>query len=176
MQILLFYFVVQIYPLLHNNFNVPWYQKHSKGVYIILLIKRRMVSLRLCPWKSHWKSCECYSESHVCTEDNASRTWYQRFSALLFSHCLIILSPPNYSPHKVKRHYVHFRLHINYFILPWKICEEIKRRSVTLQYLTKGSTHDIKHMSIQPFMFDIFFYFVRQYCASLLILPCQILQ
>ncbi len=29
--------------------------------------------------------------------------------------------------HKVKTQYVHFRLHTNYFLLPWKIPEEISR-------------------------------------------------
>ena len=33
-------------------------------------------------------------------------------------------------PHKVKMQYVHFRLHVNYFLLPWKIPEEVSRRSM----------------------------------------------
>ncbi len=32
-------------------------------------------------------------------------------------------------PHKVKMQYVLFRLHTNYFLLPWEIPEEISRRS-----------------------------------------------
>ncbi len=33
-------------------------------------------------------------------------------------------------PHKVKTHFVHFRLHANYFPLHWKIPKEISRRSM----------------------------------------------
>ena len=46
-------------------------------------------------------------------------------------------------PHKVKSQYVHFRLCTNYFLLPWKIPEELA------DYLgcsiTKGSIYHIKH-------------------------------
>ena len=38
-------------------------------------------------------------------------------------------------PHKVKVYYVHLRLHVPYFCLPWKISEEISRRSVILNNL-----------------------------------------
>ena len=33
-------------------------------------------------------------------------------------------------PHKVKKQYVYFRLNASYFLLPWKIVEEIKRQSM----------------------------------------------
>ena len=33
-------------------------------------------------------------------------------------------------PHQVKMQYLHFRFHANYFLLPWKIPEEISRRSL----------------------------------------------
>ncbi len=33
-------------------------------------------------------------------------------------------------PHKVKMQFVHVRLHASYFLLPWKIPEEISRRSM----------------------------------------------
>ena len=42
--------------------------------------------------------------------------------------------------------YLHFRFHANCFPLPWKIPEEISRRSM---FLTKGSIYHITHMYIQ---------------------------
>ena len=53
-------------------------------------------------------------------------------------------------PHKVKTQYVHFRLHAHYFILPWKILEEIRQAISSLQYLMAVSTIS-NIMSIQPF-------------------------
>ncbi len=33
-------------------------------------------------------------------------------------------------PHQVKKQFLHFRFHANYFLLPWKIPKEISRRSM----------------------------------------------
>ncbi len=33
-------------------------------------------------------------------------------------------------PHKVRTQYLHFRFHANYFLWPWKIPDEISRRSM----------------------------------------------
>ena len=49
--------------------------------------------------------------------------------------------------------YVHFNLHTNYFLLPWKIPEGISRPSMLFQY--EGSIYHIKHMSIQPFTMGV---------------------
>ena len=50
-------------------------------------------------------------------------------------------------PHKVKIQYVHFWLHVNYFLLPWKNPEEISRWFML--FITKGTIYLIKCMSIQ---------------------------
>ena len=55
-----------------------------------------------------------------------------------------------YLPHKhdkVKMQYVHFRLHANYFLFPWKIHpEEICRQPDNQCFsITKGSIYLIKH-------------------------------
>ena len=55
-----------------------------------------------------------------------------------------------YLPHKVKTQYVHFKSHAEYFLLPWKMSEEISRRSMLFN-ITKGSIYYSKHMYIQPF-------------------------
>ncbi len=57
-------------------------------------------------------------------------------------------------PHKVKMQYVHFRIHTNYFLLPWKITEEISRQSVLFNN-SKAVPTIIKHMSIQPFTMGV---------------------
>ena len=57
-------------------------------------------------------------------------------------------------PHKVKMEYVHFTLHINYFLLPYKFPEEISRQSVFFN-IYKGSIYHIKHMSVQPFTMGV---------------------
>ena len=51
-------------------------------------------------------------------------------------------------PHVVTTQHVHFRLRTHYFLLPWKIPEEISRRAIT-----KESIYHIKHdiCQIQPF-------------------------
>ncbi len=52
--------------------------------------------------------------------------------------------------HTVKIQYLHFRLHANYFPLPWKIPEDfLSKRSVFVNNLRH--IYHIKHMSIQPF-------------------------
>ncbi len=40
------------------------------------------------------------------------------------------LTNPLLLPPQVKMQYLHFRSHANYFLLPWKIPEEISRRSM----------------------------------------------
>ena len=52
-------------------------------------------------------------------------------------------SIPPYLPYKVKMQYVHFRLHTNYFLLPWKILKKL----VDDQWssITKGSIYHIYH-------------------------------
>ncbi len=57
-------------------------------------------------------------------------------------------------PHKVKTQYVHYRSHIEYFLLPWKISEKISRRS-ELNYRPKGSIYYIKRMYVQPFRMEV---------------------
>ncbi len=37
-------------------------------------------------------------------------------------------------PHYVKAQYLHFKFHANYFLLPWKIPEEISRWSMLFHY------------------------------------------
>ena len=53
----------------------------------------------------------------------------------LFLYSLLpsIISATSNLPHKVKTQYVHFRLHTNYFLLPWKIPEEISRWPILFQ-------------------------------------------
>ena len=53
------------------------------------------------------------------------------------------------SAHQVKMQYLHFRFHANYFLLPWKIAEEISRQLCSR--ITKGSIYHIRRMYIQPF-------------------------
>ncbi len=48
-------------------------------------------------------------------------------------------------PHPVKTQYLHFRLHANYFLLPWKIHKEISRQSCVS--ITKGSICHINTLS-----------------------------
>ncbi len=43
-------------------------------------------------------------------------------------------------PHKSKMKYVHFRLHANYFLLPWKIPEEISAQT-TNALIPKGCSY-----------------------------------
>ena len=58
-------------------------------------------------------------------------------------------------PHKVKMQYVNFRSHTKYFLLSWKIPEEISRQSMLFHMITKGSIYYIKHMYIQPFSMEV---------------------
>ncbi len=51
-------------------------------------------------------------------------------------------------PHQVKTQYLHFRFYANYFLLPWKISEEISRRSMLSHNFR---IYHINHMYIQPF-------------------------
>ena len=53
-------------------------------------------------------------------------------------------------PHQVKTQYLHFRFHANYFILPWKIPEEISRRSM-LFHNSKAVSTISNIMNIQHF-------------------------
>ena len=51
-------------------------------------------------------------------------------------------------PHQINTQYLHFRLHVKYFLSPWKIPEEISRDQ--LSSITKGSTY-MKHTNIRLF-------------------------
>ncbi len=55
-------------------------------------------------------------------------------------------------PHQGKTQYLHFRIHVNYFLLPQKIPEDNQYFSIT-----KGSIYHIKHMYIQPFAKIVYF-------------------
>ena len=57
-------------------------------------------------------------------------------------------------PHKVKVQYMHFRSHTEYFLLPWKIPEEISRW-LMFYHNYKGSIYYTKHMYIQPFSIEV---------------------
>ena len=46
-------------------------------------------------------------------------------------------------PHYVKMQYLHLRFYANYFLLPWKIPEEISRQ---FSSITKGSIYHMKHV------------------------------
>ncbi len=52
----------------------------------------------------------------------------------LFSVCPVLL-------YKVKTQYAHFRLHTNYFLFPWKIPQEISRRSMLINYWRQYLPH-----------------------------------
>ena len=54
---------------------------------------------------------------------------------------------------KLKMQHVHFRLHTNYFLLPWMIPEEIETQLMLFNNL--GSIYQIKHMFIQPFTMGV---------------------
>ncbi len=56
-------------------------------------------------------------------------------------------------PHKVKMQYVHSRSHPSYFLLPWKIPEEIADNQYSS--ITKGSIFHTKHKSLQPFTMGV---------------------
>ena len=56
-------------------------------------------------------------------------------------------------PHQVNTQYLHFRFHVNYSLLPWKIPEVTRRRSL-YSSITKGSVYNINHM-IQPFSMGV---------------------
>ncbi len=57
-------------------------------------------------------------------------------------------------PYKVKMQYVHFRLHANYFLLPWKICEESCIQSRFFNNLKAVATI-LNIMYIQPFTMGV---------------------
>ncbi len=44
-----------------------------------------------------------------------------------------------------KTQYLHFRFHASYFLLPWKITEEISRRSMLFHSQRQYLPHHIKH-------------------------------
>ncbi len=56
-------------------------------------------------------------------------------------------------PYKVKHSFCIIRLHTNYFLLPWKIPEEIADDHCSS--ITKHSIYHLKLMSIQPFTMGV---------------------
>ena len=68
---------------------------------------------------------------------------------LVIASVLAYICPPHTHTHihKVKAQYLHFRSHAEYFLLSWKIPEEISRRSMLLTSITvtKVSIYYIKH-------------------------------
>ncbi len=61
-----------------------------------------------------------------------------------------------YLPYKVEIQYVHFRLHTKYFLLPWKIPEEISRQSRLFHNkMAKWSIYYMKHINIQPSSMEV---------------------
>ena len=78
----------------------------------------------------------------------------QKSRGFFLKHCLRVLwlaalSCITVLPHKVKRQYLHFRSHAEYFSLPWKIPEVIADDQSSS--ITKGSIYSIKHYVHTPF-------------------------
>ncbi len=70
----------------------------------------------------------------ICISDYIQTTFFH------LGRFLKKLADDQCCPNKVKMQYMHFRLHSNYFLVPWKIPEEISRRlivpfKVKMQYL-----------------------------------------
>ena len=72
----------------------------------------------------------------------------QQESFLLETFILIML------PYTVKTQYVHFRSHAEYFLLPWKIPDEISRRSVLFHSEAASIISNIMYM--QPFRVEVY--------------------
>ena len=64
----------------------------------------------------------------------------------MWSLCL-----PWYLPNKVKTQYLHFRVHAEYFHLPWKLLKKLTDN----QCSSIGNIYYIKHMHIQPFSMEV---------------------
>ena len=60
----------------------------------------------------------CTSGSHMIRTLLENQYKNDRLLAIRIDHLL---------PHQVKTQYLHFRLHAKYFLVPWKIPEEITR-------------------------------------------------